>query len=119
MHTQRVMYSYVGVQVDLPRVPTSVTLKAFTICACFDLPARASVLNTIQYNGEYGCNFCKQPGSTIRTEKGGSVHAFFYDVDCPNGPVRTHKSQMMHAREAVETSTVIRRSAKIFPNTDC
>ena len=43
----------------------------------------------------------------------------FYDVDCPNGPVRTHKSQMMHAREAVETSTVVRRSAKIFPSTDC
>jgi len=75
------MYSYyVSVQVDLPGVPTSVTLKAFTICACFDLLARASVLNTIQYNGEYGCNFCKQPGSTVRAEKGGSVHAFLLTI---------------------------------------
>ena len=68
---------HVGVQVDLPGVPTSVTLKAFTICACFDLPARASVLNTIQYNGEYGCNFCEQSDSTVRTESGGSIHDFF------------------------------------------
>lgn len=99
---------------DLPGVPTSVTLKAFTICACFDLPARASVMNTIQYNGEYGCNFCEQPGSTVKTERGGSVHAYFYDVDCPNGPVRTHESQKKHATKAVETNTVVCTSAKIL-----
>jgi hypothetical protein len=33
----------------------------------FDLPAQASVLNVIQYNGAFGCLFCKHPGIQIRS----------------------------------------------------
>ena len=83
-------------------------MKAFTICGCFDLPARASALNTIQYNGQYRCNFCEQPGSTVRTEKGGNVHAFIYNVDDPKGPMRTHRSQLEYAKQAVQQNTVVR-----------
>lgn len=99
---------FIGIQVNPYETSTSVALKAFTICACFDLPARASALNTIQYNGHYGCNFCKQPGSTVRTEKGGHVHAFLYDVASPKGPMRTHHSQMEYAKQAVQQNTVVR-----------
>ena len=71
------------------------------------MPARASALNIMQYNGIYGCNFCEQPGSTLRTEKGGNVHVFLYNVESPKGPMRTHVSQMRHARKAVEQDTVV------------
>jgi len=66
------------------KLPSSLNLKAFTICACFDLPARASALNVMQYNGLFGCNFCEQPGCMLRTDKGGNVHVFLYDVESPN-----------------------------------
>ena len=110
MYTGIAFYNsdYIGIQVDSPRISSTQTLKAFTICASFDLPARASALNVMQYNGLYGCTFCEQPGSTLRTEKGGNVHVFLYDVETPKGPpIRTHDSQMKHARKAVEQSTVV------------
>ena len=34
----------------------------------FDLPAQASVLNVIQFNGAFGCLYCKHPG--IQTKSG-------------------------------------------------
>jgi len=58
----------------------------------------------MQYNGLFGCNFCEQPGCMLRTEKGGNVHLFLYDVE---SPIRTHDSHMKHSRKAIEQSTVV------------
>jgi len=96
-----------GIEVCPPSLQTSLQVKAYTICACFDLPARASALNVIQYNGEYGCSFCEQPGNSFRTERGGTIHVFPYQPSAPKGPVRTHKKQKGYARKAVEEQSVV------------
>ena len=96
-----------GIEIHPHGFQTSFHLKAYTICACFDLPARASALNVMQYNGQYGCNFCEQPGTSIRTEKGGHVLTFPYQNDSPKGPPRTHKTQIDYARKATEERSVV------------
>ena len=41
-------------------------VKTQLICAVMDLPAKAALLNVMQFNGEYGCSTCKHPGCTVR-----------------------------------------------------
>ena len=82
-------------------------MKAYTIYACFDLPARASALNVIQYNGYYGCNFCEQRGKSVQTAKGGHVFTFLYKRNSPKGPSRRHESQIGYAREAIEKKSMV------------
>lgn len=48
----------------------NVVLKLHT--AVFDLPAMASVLNHIQFNGEFGCVYCCSPGVSLRIGRGHS-----------------------------------------------
>jgi hypothetical protein len=43
--------------------------------ATFDLPAQASILRHRQYNGLFGCLFCKNPGEVIES---GREHAHIY-----------------------------------------
>ena len=38
-------------------------VKAVLLAGVFDLPAKAAVLNTVQFNGHYGCTYCKDKGS--------------------------------------------------------
>ena len=82
-------------------------MKAFVICACFDLPARASALNMIQFNGKQGCNFCLQSGCSLPTERGGHVHIFPYISESPAGPPRTHDGYIDDAKEAVKNQSLV------------
>ena len=46
--------------------PTGIkNIKAVLLAGIFDLPAKASVLNTVQFNGKYGCNYCKDRGMNV------------------------------------------------------
>ena len=96
-----------GIEVHPSGLDNSLLVKAYTIGACFDLPARASALNVIQYNGEYGCNFCEQPGNSFRTERGGTSHIFPYQQSEPKGPIRTHQNQKDYVKKAVEEQSVV------------
>ena len=40
-------------------------VKAQLLCAVMDLPAKAALLNVMQYNGEYGCITCKHSGCMV------------------------------------------------------
>ena len=42
-------------------------VKAFLLAGVFDLPAKAAVLNTVHFNGKFGCTYCKDQGLNIRT----------------------------------------------------
>ena len=80
----------IGVEIHPPGVDKPFNIKVYVIgCTC-DLPARALVLNAMQFNGEYGCSFCEQPGVTTRVGSStGHVHTFPYNKDNPKGPART------------------------------
>ena len=56
----------IGIQVVAPDGGVC-TVKAKLIYAVMDLPAKAAILNCNQYNGEYGCATCKNPGKVVST----------------------------------------------------
>ena len=37
-------------------------IKAVLLAGVFDLPAKAAVLKTVQFNGMFGCIYCKDKG---------------------------------------------------------
>ena len=41
------------------------TIRAMLLAGIFDLPAKAMVLNTVQFNGNFGCNYCIDRGINI------------------------------------------------------
>lgn len=88
-------------EVHLPDYDELVKIKVCVICSCLDLSARATTLNTTQFNGEYGCNFCKQPGATVQTERGGHVQTNPYQMEITKGPPRTHRMCIvkMHGKQ--------------------
>ena len=40
------------------------------ICGVFDLPAKASILNMMYFNGQYACITCEEPGHSVKQGKG-------------------------------------------------
>ena len=73
----------------------------------FDLPAKATVLNMIQYNGEYGCTHCLQSGQRVATTHGGSVRVIPYQCSSPMGPPRSHTHILHDAKKAVTTGNPV------------
>eukprot|EP00734_Pompholyxophrys_sp_LG126_P000134 Pompholyxophrys_sp_v1_NODE_16_length_4221_cov_20.931109.p1 type:complete len:801 gc:universal NODE_16_length_4221_cov_20.931109:2595-193(-) len=76
------------------------TLHVINVIA--DLPAKATLLNMHQFNGEYGCSTCLAPG--ILNGRGQSR----YYPDNILYPPRTSQNMTDDAREAVETATCVR-----------
>lgn len=59
-----------------------------------DLPAKAKVANSLQYNGYFGCNTCTIPGTYI-----GHNMTWQYD---PSATLRTHDSIISNAEDAIK-----------------
>ena len=97
-----------GVEVHPCGIKQPFQLTAHVVCCSCDLPARAIVQNFTQFNGVHGCNFCEQPGVSLRTERGGNVRVFPYDQHLPKGPSRTQLLNTQYAKRAVEQHSVVR-----------
>ncbi|XP_056462598.1 uncharacterized protein LOC130402460 [Gadus chalcogrammus] len=82
--------------------------KVLTIAGTCDLPAKALVLNSVQYNGKYGCHKCEQPGETVKTGERGHVHAFPFITEDPKGPPRTDEGFDLDAKIADDTKTTVK-----------
>eukprot|EP00734_Pompholyxophrys_sp_LG126_P000290 Pompholyxophrys_sp_v1_NODE_90_length_2115_cov_23.848058.p1 type:complete len:650 gc:universal NODE_90_length_2115_cov_23.848058:2064-115(-) len=67
-----------------------------------DLPAKATLLNMHQFNGEYGCSTCLAPG--VLSGRGQSR----YYPDNMQYDMRTSQNMTDDATEAVETGTCVR-----------
>lgn len=59
-----------GVTVQFAGAKEPFNAKVFTIAGTCDLPAKALVLNSVQFNGRFGCLKCTQPGQTVRSGHG-------------------------------------------------
>ena len=81
--------------------------KAILLLGTCDMPAKCMVCNSTQFNGFYGCLKCKQPGCTVKTSRGGNVHAFPFLSSDPTGPARTHEQTREDAREAFEKRGIV------------
>lgn len=82
--------------------------KVLTIAGTCDLPAKALVLNSVQYNGKFGCHKCEQPGETVGVGERGHVHAFPYQHGDPKGPLRKNEKFALHMKVAYETNTIVK-----------
>lgn len=51
----------IGITVTPPDT-NSCTCRAALLASTLDLPARAAVMNLVQFNGFYGCSHCLQEG---------------------------------------------------------
>ena len=69
-------------------------------CVC-DLPARCMLSNSMQYNGEFGCWYCYQPGKNHKTERGGHTHIFPFKTEKPKGPERSVESLQTDFNKAI------------------
>lgn len=96
-----------GITVKFAGAQFPFTCKLLTIAGTCDLPAKALVLNTVQFNGKFGCLKCEQPGQTVKTGEKGHVHAFPFQPDNPKGPSRTHNNFIEHAMVAYESDSII------------
>ena len=82
--------------------------KAFLLCGIADLPAKSLVMNCNQYKGEFRCMNCLQSGETFRTQKGGSVRVFPYDITATSITAdRTREQCCLDAINAVEQKKTI------------
>ena len=86
----------VGVQMK----STIGTLRVKIVMGIFDLPAKASVLCSKQFNGEFGCSVCLHPGK--RQQNNSRVYL-------PDSTIldRSHQQVIRNAREAERTKTCI------------
>ncbi|XP_070408783.1 uncharacterized protein [Nothobranchius furzeri] len=82
--------------------------KVLTIAGTCDLPAKALVLNSVQYNGKFGCHKCEQPGETVKTGERGHVHVFPFQHRDPKEPLRTNEKFALDMKTAKETNTTIK-----------
>lgn len=73
------------------------TVKARLLMCSVDLPARAAVLNMIQYNGEYGCCFCEDKGAPRPTSSLQRNWPFL-----TSNTRRTHRGIISNAKTALE-----------------
>ena len=64
-------------------------------------------MNTMQFNGLFGCSFCKQPGVTTAAGRG-HVHTFPYIKDDPKGPERTKAGCVHDAVIARKNHSVVK-----------
>jgi len=64
-------------------------------------------LNSIQFNGKYGCAKCYQPGVTVSTSTRGHTHAYPFNAVDPVGPKQTTSAHVLDARKAhLENSAI-------------
>ncbi|CAF0919879.1 unnamed protein product [Brachionus calyciflorus] len=76
-------------------------INIFLTNGVFDKPARAAILNTIQFNGKFGCIKCYQPGKNIPSSKNGTIHVYPFQHYHHDKPKRTHDKYLSDLRQAV------------------
>ena len=86
---------------------SSKLIKAILIAATFDLPARCLISGTLQFNGKYGCIKCLQQGESHKTEKGGKVWIYPFNIEDPKGLIRKEESFRQHALEAYNEKKIV------------
>ena len=90
-----------GINIEWSNKET-VTVKGMLLCGTCDMPAKALVLNMMQYNGKYGCPVCLQEGKTVKTRARRHVHAFPFENKDPTGPLRSTSESKKHSSNAVQ-----------------
>ena len=98
-----------GTIVESPDKPGILNIRAILLCGTCDLPAKACVCNTVQFNVSFGCFKCVQPCCTVNVvQKGGRVHAFPFNQENLKGLRRTHAEFLADAKAAISEEKAVR-----------
>ena len=97
-----------GVEVK-PPLCSSFVSKAILLAGTCDLPAKCLVLNCIQFNGEFGCSKCQEPGITLTTSARGHTHVYPYNNLCSDGHClnRTKVTHDENIRKALREGLIV------------
>ena len=78
------------------------TIRGLLLNGVFDSPARCLFQNMVQFNGFYGCPYCRTPGQTVQTSERGHTLAYLFNTESENGyhEPRTHESFIRCGEEA-------------------
>ena len=90
-----------GVDVDCNYCKSNHNVKGIVLSGTCDLPARCIVYNMNQFNAEYGCLKCKQPGRVVSVGKG-HTRVYPFDRQHVDGPYRNHEEFKSHGSKAVK-----------------
>lgn len=93
-----------GIQVHPPASITPVTLKVILLLGTCDKPAKCMVQNFMQFNGEYGCSRCLNPGKNIKIGKSGHTHVYPFET---NISLRTHEHTKECAKQAKDSGQAV------------
>lgn len=92
---------FVGIEVLTP--DGKFIAKALLLQLSVDLPARALVTNTKQFNGRFGCLYCYNPGTV---EPGKPLHRFWPQI--ASSTIRTSNSFHDDVVKAVTDGEAVR-----------
>ena len=77
--------------------------KVMALSGHFDLPARASVLEQMTYNGHYSCCYCEEYGDVCKFGQRSHVMTFpFRDTDTGHAELRTAEGVQHDSYDALE-----------------
>lgn len=65
-------------------------------------------LNTVQFNGVYGCSKCLQPRAIFQTSSCGHVHIYPNSAEDPTGPKRSNEQLILNATKALQEQTIVK-----------
>ena len=82
-------------------------IRAILLSACFDAPAKCMFQDFTQFNGLYGCGYCREKGETVPSGNGHTrTYPFNLEQDSGHAPRRTHEETK---RDAVDAHSQQRR----------
>lgn len=82
------------------------TCRVKVLCTTLDLPAKAKVLNFVQYNGQFGCSVCKEEGMMVKVCRGSTR---VYKYSCPPTSLRNHEECYKLGRRALVQEEVCKK----------
>jgi hypothetical protein len=89
-----------GIDVSCGHCNEGFNTKVVLLCGTCDLPAKCSVLNMTQFNGEFGCSNCMQPGEVVTAGRG-HTRVFPINENDVAGPCRSQEEMIMHSGQAL------------------
>ena len=98
-----------GVEIKPPTCNRPFISKVIVLAGTCDLPEKCLMLNSIQFNGEYGCSKCLEPGITFTTSAHVHTHVYPYNSEYPtgHGPKRSKDAHHEDAIKALEDGLVV------------
>ena len=91
-------------------------VRCYQLSAVFDAPAKSLFLNTIQFNGNYGCSYCLEKGETYKISEKGHTHIYPSNFESRSrfSNMRTHKETLKFANEAQQKTLKTGNKIAVF-----